>query len=107
MESLRGVVLSHLDTLCPGTASAIIDERFQGHELLDREYGLAAGNLSHVEPGLDQLLSLRPVAECGRYSTPVSGLTLGGMGCHPGGGLTGIPGWLGAKVLLQSLAAAS
>lgn len=104
VQLLRNRILEQLDRLCPNTSKGVLVERFQDHDALECEYGLAAGNLSHVEPGLDQLLSLRPVAECGRYATPVEGLFIGGMGCHPGGGLTGIPGWLGAQTLLKHLA---
>jgi len=104
VQLLRDRILSALDSLCPDISRSVLMERFQDHQTLGREYGLSSGNLSHIEPGLDQLLSLRPVAECGQYMTPVAGLVLGGMGCHPGGGITGIPGWLGANTLLDYLA---
>ena len=34
------------------------------------------------------------------YATPVGGLYLGGSGSHPGGGLTGVPGYLAAQRVL-------
>ncbi|MEQ8768432.1 MAG: NAD(P)/FAD-dependent oxidoreductase [Planctomycetota bacterium] len=67
---------------------------------LEGEYGLTGGHLYHGEHALDQLLFLRPVIDCAHYTTPIEGLILGGSGSHPGGGLTGAPGWLAAGTLL-------
>ncbi len=103
VSTLRRSVVGHLNRLCPQFEECILAERYQGHESLAHEYGLTNGNLSHGEPGLDQLLSLRPIAQCGRFQTPIARLWLGGMGCHPGGGLTGLGGWLGANVVMQAL----
>jgi phytoene dehydrogenase-like protein len=67
---------------------------------LERGYGLTGGHLHHGEQALDQLLFMRPTPETARYATPLPGLFLGGSGSHPGGGLTGMPGWLGAAAVL-------
>jgi phytoene dehydrogenase-like protein len=61
---------------------------------------LTEGSLYHGEMALDQLLFMRPVAGCGRYRTPVAGLYLCGAGTHPGGGLTGAPGYNAAREIL-------
>lgn len=45
----------------------------------------------------------RPFAGAGNYRTIVSGLYLCGSCCHPGGNITGLPGYNCAKVLLQDL----
>ena len=63
---------------------------------------MTGGHLHHGEHALDQLLHLRPSPLCARYGTPVGGLVLAGSGSHPGGGVTGAPGWLGAKALLSA-----
>ena len=65
--------------------------------------GLSEGNLMHVEHAPDQLLFMRPTIECGSHETPIEGLFLCGSGAHPGGGVTGAPGMLGARALLSSL----
>jgi phytoene dehydrogenase-like protein len=36
-----------------------------------------------------------------RYATPIPNLFLCGSGAHPGGGVTGAPGALGAAAILQ------
>jgi phytoene dehydrogenase-like protein len=67
---------------------------------LEREYGLTGGNIFHGDLRLDQLFALRPVAGWARYATPVAGLFLCGSGTHPGGGVTGAPGYNAARTML-------
>ena len=47
-------------------------------------------------------VSFRPVSGLHRFSTPVAGLYLSGSGTHPGGGVTGMPGFNTAHVVLAS-----
>jgi phytoene dehydrogenase-like protein len=69
----------------------------------EREYGLTEGNINHGEMMLDQLLFMRPVAGYGQYRTPIEGLYLCGAGTHPGGGVTGAPGYDAAREVLRDL----
>lgn len=68
-----------------------------------QEYGLTEGNIFHGEMGLDQLLFMRPVPGYGQYRTPVGHLYLCGAGTHPGGGVTGAPGYNAAREILSDL----
>ncbi|MGB3714788.1 MAG: hypothetical protein WA996_10200 [Candidatus Promineifilaceae bacterium] len=52
---------------------------------------------------LGQLLSLRPVPGYGSYRTPFRDLYLCEAGAHPGGGVTGTPGKLAPKEILDNL----
>ena len=63
-------------------------------------FGVAGGHIYHVEHALDQLV-MRPTLATMRYATPIPGLFLCGSGSHPGGGVTGAPGALGAAAILQ------
>ena len=47
--------------------------------------------------GLDQLMFMRPIAGFGEYQTPIENLYLCGAGTHPGGGVTGVPGYNAAR----------
>ena len=69
----------------------------------ERTYGLTEGSPYHGEMGLDQLLFMRPVAGQGRYRTPIAGLYLCGAGTHPGGGVTGAPGYNAAREILADM----
>lgn len=68
---------------------------------LEEEYGLVGGDIFHGEMHLDQLFSLRPASEAADYTTPIRGLFQCGSGTHPGGGVTGLPGWNAARVILK------
>jgi phytoene dehydrogenase-like protein len=45
---------------------------------------------------------MRPLPGWSRYATPVDGLWLCGAGTHPGGGVTGAPGYNAAHMILRS-----
>jgi phytoene dehydrogenase-like protein len=59
----------------------------------ESEYGLAEGSTHQGQMSLDQLLLMRPVPGFVGYRSPIKGLYLCGAGAHPGGGITGAPGW--------------
>ena len=46
---------------------------------------------------------MRPVPGWSRYRTPIDHLYLCGSGTHPGGGVTGLPGYYAAKEVLKDL----
>ena len=55
------------------------------------------------ELGADQFLDKRPFPECSQYRTPIEGLYLAGSCCHPGGNITGAPGYNAAKIIVEDL----
>jgi phytoene dehydrogenase-like protein len=97
-EQLGETVIGALEKVAPGTRSSIVGREVLTPVDLEKRYGLTGGHLFHGDHGLDQL-ALRPTPECARYETPIGGLFLGGSGSHPGGGITGAPGWLAAKAV--------
>ena len=70
---------------------------------LEREFGLTEGNIFHGELSLSQLFFQRPVPGWAKYRTPIHRLYLCASGTHPGGGVMGAPGRLGAQVILRDL----
>jgi phytoene dehydrogenase-like protein len=46
---------------------------------------------------------MRPVSGWGRYRTPLENLFLCGAGTHPGGGVTGAPGYNAAREVMKAL----
>jgi phytoene dehydrogenase-like protein len=68
---------------------------------LERTYGLTEGNIFHGDLSIDQLFFMRPVPGWARYRTPIDRLYLCGAGAHPGGGVTGAPGFNAARVVLR------
>jgi phytoene dehydrogenase-like protein len=51
----------------------------------------------------DQFLYNRPFPECSQYRTPIEGLYIAGSCCHPGGNITGAPGYNAAKIIVEDL----
>ena len=100
-DALLDSVLDVLDDFLPGTRERIVDHRLLTPLGLEAELGLTCGDEYHGQMGLDQLLFMRPVAGWARYRTPVDRLFLCGAGTHPGGGVTGVPGRLSAREILQ------
>jgi phytoene dehydrogenase-like protein len=70
---------------------------------LERTYGLTEGNIFHGDLSLEQLFFMRPVPGWAGYRTPVDGLYLCGAGAHPGGGVTGAPGYNAAHRAIRDL----
>lgn len=98
---LGDAVVDRVEALAPGTRSMILDRKVLAPPDIEAEYGVTGGHIHHGENGLDQIL-VRPVPECQRYATPLEGLFLCGMGSHPGGGLTCLPGTLAARAILDA-----
>ena len=70
---------------------------------LEREYGLTEGNIFHGDLSLEQLFFMRPVPGWSQYRSPAPGVYLCGAGAHPGGGVTGAPGYNAAHQVLRDL----
>jgi phytoene dehydrogenase-like protein len=68
---------------------------------IERTLGMTGGNIFQGDITPDQILSFRPVPGWARYRTPLAGLYLCGSAAHPGGGVTGAPGFNAAQVILE------
>ncbi len=68
---------------------------------IEEMFQVSGGNIFHISMSPDQLWSNRPDRELSEYRTPVKGLYLCGSSMHPGGGVSGVPGYLCA---LEALA---
>jgi len=61
------------------------------------------GNVAHVDMVLGRSGPLRPARGLAGYRTPIAGLYLGGAGSHPGGGITGGPGYVSSRTIIKDL----
>jgi phytoene dehydrogenase-like protein len=68
---------------------------------LEQTFGLTEGHIYQAELALDQIFFMRPLPGWARYGTPIENLYLCGSGTHPGGGITGLPGYYAAKEILK------
>jgi phytoene dehydrogenase-like protein len=100
-EKLLNTVMKTLTQYVPDIASAIVASEVLSPVDLEERYSLTNGHIFHGEHAVDQLIT-RPIPSCARYATPIDGLYLCGSGSHPGGGVTCMPGYLGAKMILEN-----
>jgi beta-carotene ketolase (CrtO type) len=88
-------MMASMDVVSPGFSSAVTATKVTGPRDWEARTGNRFGNPNHLDLTIDQLLSLRPSPH-----TPVDGLWLSGAGIHPGGGVTGQPGWITANQIV-------
>ncbi|MFN4355933.1 phytoene desaturase family protein [Parvibaculum sp.] len=94
-------IVRAIAVFAPGIEDAMIAGEILTPPDIERKYGLAGGAWHQGDLRLDRLFGFRPTPAFGRYETPVAGLYLCGAGSHPGGGVTGLPGWLAVEAAMQ------
>jgi len=102
-ESLGNRVVEIIGQYAPNVPGAVVGRDVITPLDLERRFGITEGNIFHGDIRLDQLFFMRPVAGWARYKTPLEGLYLCGAGTHPGGGVTGAPGFNSARAVLREL----
>ena len=95
-------LISMLGQYCPDLKSLVVDHEFLTPVDIEAEYGAIGGHWHHGELSIHQSFMMRPVHGAAQYDTPVDGLFLCSAGCHPGGGLTGLPGRNAAERVLET-----
>ena len=105
-DDFTKTVIDLLDEYSPGLCDRIADIHMQTPVDIEREYKLTGGHWHHGEAALDQMLMMRPVPGAAQYGTPIPGLYLCGAGCHPGGGVMGLPGRNAARAIISQGGAA-
>jgi phytoene dehydrogenase-like protein len=96
-ERLGDLVLKKVGEYAPNVPPAVLARQVLTPLDLERTYGLTEGNIFHGDLSLEQLFFMRPVPGWAGYRSPVEGLYLCGAGAHPGGGVTGAPGYNAAR----------
>jgi phytoene dehydrogenase-like protein len=96
-------VVATLAHYMPSVEESIVGVRSITPLDLERDYALTEGNLFHGAMTLPQLFAARPLPICANSRTPIAGLYLCGAGTHPGGGVTGAPGYNAARTALNEL----
>ena len=102
-DNLGALVVKTLSNYIQNLEDIVIHRQIITPLDLESEFGLTEGSIYHGQMGLDQLLFMRPIAGFGRYQSPIDNLYLCSAGTHPGGGVTGAPGFNAARQILKSL----
>ena len=102
-EELGDAIVNALAEYAPNLKELIVGRRVLTPPDLERTFGLTGGHIHHGEMSLDQLFAFRPFIGAAQYRTPVKGLYLCGAGTHPGGGVTGAPGFNASREVIRDL----
>ncbi len=100
-EAFADVVVKTLAEYAPNVRDLIEQRHVLSVPDLESIYGLPEGNPNHGEMILNQFFHMRPIPGHAQYRTHLDGLYLCGAGCHPGGGVTGLPGHNAAREILK------
>jgi phytoene dehydrogenase-like protein len=96
--------LATLEDYAPGLTRSVVRAELLTPVDLETEFRIDGGHWHHGELAFDQFFMVRPVPGAAQHRTPIPGLFLCGSGCHPGGGVTGLPGRNAARQVLREAA---
>ena len=100
-EEVADLMIDTVTSFAPNFKASVIGRQTHSPLDLERKFGLTGGDIFHGALSLDQLFSARPILGYADYRTPIKGLYQCGAGTHPGGGVTGIPGYNAAREILR------
>lgn len=94
-------MIEQIAKYAPNFRDAIIDKVVFTHQYFEKTFGITRGDFCHglLHPG--QMWDKRPVRGWSNYRTPIINLYMCGSACHPGPGITCIPGYNGANAVLE------
>jgi phytoene dehydrogenase-like protein len=103
-DAAADVAIARFAEVCPGLPDRIVDRLVLGPKQLEERFGITGGHIFHGEMLPGQLFEDRIDRRC---FGGVEGLYLAGSGAHPGGAVTGAPGYLAARAVSRDLGRAS
>ena len=101
-EALGDRVTTLIAHFAPNVPGSVIARRTYTPLDLEQTFGITEGNIFHGDISLEQMFFMRPLPRWAHYKTPIGRLFLCGAGTHPGGGVTGAPGFNAAHTILRS-----
>jgi phytoene dehydrogenase-like protein len=99
-DEAADLAIARFAEVCPELPDRIIDRLALGPRELEARFGITGGHIFHGEMLGSQLLEKRFGP---RRFGGVEGLYLCGSGAHPGGAVTGAPGYLAARAVVEDL----
>ena len=102
-DEVADLILDQVEQVAPGFKQLVVGQQVLSPLDLERTFGLINGDIMHGHMSLDQMFSARPILGHGNYRSPIAGLYMCGAGTHPGGGVTGAPGYNAARAVIKDL----
>jgi phytoene dehydrogenase-like protein len=107
LAALRAKVLdrtlSLIERHAPGFRQHVVHSEVLTPRDLELRYDLHGGHVHHGDLTIDQAFWRRPVGGFADYRTPIRRLYLASSSVHPGGGVTGVPGYNAAREVMKDL----
>lgn len=100
-EEVADVVIDAIDAHAPNFKASVVGRQIKTPLDIERDLGMVGGDIFHGALHLDQFYSMRPIPGHAGYRMPTKGVYLCGSGAHPGGGVSGLPGYNAARVMLR------
>jgi phytoene dehydrogenase-like protein len=100
-DAAADLAIDAVNRFAPNFRKSIIARQVLTPLDMERTFGLTDGDIFHGRLSLEQLFSSRPLLGHADYRTPIRGLYLCGSGTHPGGGVTGAPGFNAAREIIR------
>ncbi len=97
------IILDTIEEYAPNIRKVVRHWQIISPEDMERSIALTGGNIFQGDITPDQIFSFRPLPGWSNYRMPVKGLYLCGSAAHPGGGVTGAPGYNASQVILRDL----
>ena len=102
-ENIADQIVAYIARVMPNLPELVIGRQMLSPLDLETIYGLTESDIFHGRHDMDQVFSMRPHPKAAQYETPVKGLYLCGSGAHPGGGVSGAPGYNAARRVMADL----
>jgi phytoene dehydrogenase-like protein len=99
-QAAADAAIARFAETCPELPRRVLDRLALGPRELEARFGLTGGHIFHGEMLPGQLFERR--IDRRRFGG-VEGLYLAGSGAHPGGAVTGAPGYLAAQAVIEDL----
>ncbi len=100
-EALGDKVTEVIAEYAPNVPGSVLARCVLAPPDLEERFGITEGNIFHGDISLEQMFFMRPLPRWSQYATPIGSLYLCGAGTHPGGGVTGAPGYNAARRILR------
>jgi phytoene dehydrogenase-like protein len=95
--------IGQITRFAPNFRDSIVDKVILTQKYFEKTFGVTQGDFASGLIHPEQMWDKRPVSGWANYTTPIEGLYMCGSACHPGPGITCIPGLNGANEVLKNL----
>jgi phytoene dehydrogenase-like protein len=105
-DEMAARIVDQLESVYPGFRELIVESAVFSSDHFATMQGATGGDFTHGLIHPDQMLGARALVPGSSHRTPIEGLFLCGASCHPGPGVTFLPGHGCATEVAEWLAAA-